>query len=937
MRTAPALPTLRAALRAPVLLLALPALVPGCGGGGGAAAVPAPGPAPSGLSYARNPAVYTKGQAIPPNAPTVGGGAVAAYTVTPALPAGLALDPATGVLSGTPAALAPTATYTVRASNAGGSATAALSLTVQDVAPAFEYPRTTFVLGKDDPLAPVLPTSTGGAVVSWQVAPELPAGLTLDGATGAFAGTPTAAAAPGTYTITATNSGGSLGKTLAITVVGAAPVIDTFAGPATVPLGDPALLTWALSGDPAATLTLNGAQLPLGQAGSAAVTPAGRAQYTLVATNLKGATQRSWTVAARGLTLLAGRPEGPGWKDGTGAAARFNTPTGVAVDGSGTFYVSDTFNHTLRKVTATGTLTTLAGTPGQAGTSDGTGPSAGFRLPAGLACDAGGNVYVADQQNHAIRKVTPAGVTTTFAGQPGSAGSADGTGTAARFNAPAALAFTPGGDLLVSDYGNHTLRRVTPAGVVTTLAGSAGASGAADGAGAATRFFYPRGLVVLGDGTAVVADTWNHTLRKVSPAGLVSTFAGTAGASGIADGSGAAARFSFPTGLALDGAGELWVTDLSHRLRKVSPAGAVTSVTDQAEAGWADGPAAASRFSDPRHLAFDGRGRLLLADSGNNLLRLLQDGAVTTLAGQPEQAGDADGFAEAARFRGPQGLVADGQGGAYVADAQNHTIRHVTAEGAVSTFAGRAGLSGSGDGAAAAARFNTPTGLARDGAGNLYVVDSGNHTLRRITPAGVVTTVAGSPGNPGTADGLGPAARFSWPNRIAVDAAGTLYVTDNQALRKVTPAGAVTTLAGLPGTSGLADGTGGAARFNLPCGLAVDASGTLYVGDMNNNRIRKVTPAGEVTTLPTSTFVYGPAELALEGDGSLLIADAWGHVVHRRAPDGTTTPLIGTPFLAGAFTGPLPAGLHSPVGLAPTPEGDLLIATGQGLLRATAP
>ncbi|HJW34348.1 MAG TPA: putative Ig domain-containing protein, partial [Holophagaceae bacterium] len=193
----------------------------GCGGGGGSAAAAPTTPAPTGLSYGAGPATYTKGTAIAPRTPTVGGGAVTAYSVSPALPAGLSLHPTTGILSGTPTAVAATATYMVRASNAGGSATAALSLTVNDVAPAFDYASTDLVIGKDAALTPLAPTSTGGAVVAWSVSPALPAGLALNPGTGVLSGTPTASAAPQAYTVTATNSGGSLGKQLNLTVIGA--------------------------------------------------------------------------------------------------------------------------------------------------------------------------------------------------------------------------------------------------------------------------------------------------------------------------------------------------------------------------------------------------------------------------------------------------------------------------------------------------------------------------------------------------------------------------------------------------------------------------------------------------------------------------------------------------------------------------------------------
>ncbi len=909
------------------LALSLVAMAPACGGGGGSAAAAPSVPAPTNLAYPTNPAVYVKGTAIAANTPTVSGGAVATYSVSPALPAGLALNAATGSLTGTPSAVAAPATYTVSAANAGGSATASLSLRVNDLAPAFDYASTDLVLGKDAPLTPLTPTSTGGVVVSWSIAPALPAGLSLNPASGALSGTPTAAAAPQAYTVTATNSGGSLGKELNLTVIGAPPVIASFGGPALVDMGNPATLAWAISGDPAAAISINGAGLPLSQSGSAMVTPIRRAQYTLAASNLKGTTQATAMVAARGLDLLAGNVDGPGSMDGTGGAARFSQPQGLAADALGNLYVSDSANQTLRKLTPAGVVTTFAGSVGQMASWDGT--PGGFRNPAGLAVDASGNVYVADRGNSSIRKVTPAGAVSTLAGMSGVSGSTDGTGAAARFAGPKGLTLTPAGDLIVVDTNNHLLRKVTAAGVVTTLAGSAGLSGSADGTGAAARFYYPSGVVAHPDGNLYVTDSFNQTLRKVTPAGVVTTLAGSAGLGGSADGSGAAARFFNPKGVTVDGAGDLWITDASTTLRKVTTSGVVTTVAGANSLyGWVDGPAASARFNTPHGLAFLPSGQLALADEYNHAVRRMDAmQAVSTFAGAPPQAGNADGLGAAARFSGPGAVAVDGSGNAYVADAGNSSVRKVAPDGTTTTLAGLGSLA-------------SPSGVALDGAGNLFVVDSTNHTLLRATPAGAVSTFAGLAGTPGSTDGAGAAARFNYPNMVVADTGGNLYLseTGNHTIRKITPAGVVTTLAGSAGVAGLTDGNGAAARFNIPTGLAMDGAGNLFVGDMNNNKIRKITPTGDVTTLALSTWISWPRGLAFDPAGHLLVAADQNHAVYRiDTSTGTATLLLGTPNLEGAFTGPFPAGLSRPMGLAFSPQGDLLVTTANGLMLATAP
>ena len=220
--------------------------------------------------------------------------------------------------------------------------------------------------------------------------------------------------------------------------------------------------------------------------------------------------------AAAVVTTLAGTAAVTGSADGTGSAARFNYPTGVAVDSSGNVYVADLSNNTIRKVTPGGVVTTLAGTAAVTGSADGTGSAARFYYPSGVAVDSSGNVYVADQFNHTIRKVTPGGVVTTLAGTAGVDGSVDGTGSAASFKRPQGVAVDSSGNVYVADYYNHTIRKVTPSGVVTTLAGTAGDGRNLDGTGSAARFKYPYGVAVDSSGNVYVGDTSNHTIRKVT-------------------------------------------------------------------------------------------------------------------------------------------------------------------------------------------------------------------------------------------------------------------------------------------------------------------------------------------------------------------------------------------------------------------------------------
>ncbi|HTT42639.1 MAG TPA: NHL repeat-containing protein [Steroidobacteraceae bacterium] len=602
------------------------------------------------------------------------------------------------------------------------------------------------------------------------------------------------------------------------------------------------------------------------------------------------------------LQLLAGSVGSDGSVDATGAVARFRSPYGVATDNDGNIYVADSGNNTIRKIDSAGAVTTLAGTAGVTGSADGTGPAASFNAPWGLATDSAGNVYVADSNNNTIRKVTPAGVVTTLAGTAGVSGSADGIGASASFLWPVGVATDAADNVYVAV--NDTIRKITPAGVVTTLAGTAGVTGSADGVGAAARFWDPIGIATDSAGNLYVADYSTAIIRKVTAGGVVTTLAGTAGVAGSADGIGAAARFYGPTSLATDNAGNLYVADwYDNAIRKVTSSGVVTHLAGGSvlESGSTDGSAAMARFSGPMGVATDSAGNVYVADEFNNEVRkVTPEGEVTTVAGTASVVGNADGTGAAASFAAPEGVAADRTGTLYVADTGNRSIRRVTPTGVVSTLAAGlesepAGLAtdsggniyvagapsntiwkitpagtrttlagstnfchgcpsplgGSADGTGAAAGFFWPTGVAIDLTDNIYVADSGNNTIRKISLGGVVTTLAGTAGVTGSADGTGPAASFNAPWGLATDSAGNVYVADsaNNTIRKVTPAGVVTTLAGTAGVSGSADGIGASASFLQPHGVATDAAGNVYVADSGNHTIRKLTPAGVVTTL----------------------------------------------------------------------------------------
>ena len=328
--------------------------------------------------------------------------------------------------------------------------------------------------------------------------------------------------------------------------------------------------------------------------------------------------------------------------------------------------------------TNNGVVTTIAGTAGVVGSTDATGPAARFSHPYGIT-KLNGNLYITDRYNNTIRKIAATGAVTTIAGSAGTQGSSDGTGAAASFYNPFGIT-NDGTNLYVTDTYNNTIRKIVPAtGAVTTIAGTAGTAGSSDGTGAAATFSAPHGIVT--DGTNLyVADIDNHTIRKIVIAtGAVTTIAGTAGAGGSSDGTGAAARFYFPIAITTDGT-NLYVAEmLNHTIRRI----------------------------------------------------VISTGAVTTVAGTAGTSGSTDGIGPAARFFAPQGITVSGTT-LYVSDTGNHTIRTIdTATGTVKTLAGSAGTSGSTDSTGPAARFFSPIGIIIDGS-TLYVSDNDNCTIRMI-------------------------------------------------------------------------------------------------------------------------------------------------------------------------------------------------------------
>lgn len=649
------------------------------------------------------------------------------------------------------------------------------------------------------------------------------------------------------------------------------------------------------------------------------------------------------------ITTLAGSPTGGGAVDATGADARFSAPRAIAVDLAGNILVADTGNHAIRTITPAGVVTTLAGVLGVQGFADGAGHLARFRFPAGIAVDpVSGNIYVSDKDNHVIRRVTPEGVVTTIAGQPGVAGSADEVGSAAKFAFPRGLDVGPNGDIYVADTQNQAIRKVTPAGVVTTFAGGIRFTGTADGPALQARFTRPSDIAWNSNtGIFYVTDTGNQRVRAIAPDGTVSTLAGST--TGYQDGTGTQARFDGLWGLDIGGDGNIYVADHDNfMVRRVTPQGVVTTFAGSTfegmpSSGADDGVGSNARFNFPSGVAVSPDGNTIyVSDALNHAIRVITTpgASVSTLAGSKPERGFIDRAGTNARLHFPNGVATDAAGNVYV--AETNAVRKITTEPRATAFAGRPGEKGWADGPGANALFANPSGVAVGPDGNVYVADPGNHTIRKITPGGFVSTLAGNGfAGPGYVDGSGIAARFASPWGIVVDSQNIVYVTEigNHTIRRIEPDGTVSTLAGSP-NAGFFDSTGTASRFNFPSGITVDAARNLYVADWGNNVIRKITQAGVTTTIAggsaseqgsndgvgrAARFV-NPSGVVSDADGNLYVSE-YNHVIRRITTNGvvsTVAGLIGSPGNVNGVGSR--ARFSYPEHLALLPSGQLVIA-----------
>ncbi len=609
------------------------------------------------------------------------------------------------------------------------------------------------------------------------------------------------------------------------------------------------------------------------------------------------------------ITLVAGNGTG-GFSGDNGPAttAQLSQPAGVAVDSAGSIYIGTAGR--VRRV-SNGIITTVAGNGTLSGPRGDNGPATNAVLisPVGLAVDSAGNLYIADLFDHRVRKVSK-GIITTVAGDGTAGFSGDnGPSASAQLNEPSSLAVDAAGNLYIADRNNFRVRKVSN-GVITTVAGSGKGGLSTENIAATTAFVPPLAVAVDSTGSILIGQQ-DSRVRKVTN-GIISTFAGN-GKLGFSGDNGLAssAQVDNPDSIAIDTTGNVYFDDGgNNRVRKVAN-GIITTVAGNGTVQSGDnGSATSSQLAGPSGIAADSAGNVYIADSGSNRVRKVSKGLINTIVGSgatgiSSSSGD-NGPAANAQVATPSAMALDSAGNLYIAEAAGNRVRKV-AGGIITTVAGTGAIGFSGDnGPATSAQLNSPTGIAVDSAGNLYIADSLNQRIRKVSN-GVIATIAGNGvAGFGGDNGPAPSAELHQPAGVAVDAAGNVYISDsvNARVRRVSN-GVISTVAG-NGTCCSVSGDGGLAtnaQLIAPTGLALDSAGTLYIVDEVDNRIRRIvdgvisTVAGNGTagfsgdngpaTLAQTSFalnLFAPAGIAVTPSGDIYFSDSHNNRVRLLTP-----------------------------------------------------
>jgi uncharacterized protein (TIGR03437 family) len=659
------------------------------------------------------------------------------------------------------------------------------------------------------------------------------------------------------------------------------------------------------------------------------------------------------------ITTIAGTGRsGYGGDGGPAVNALLDTPGALVVDPSGNIFFYDSGNARIRKISSNGQISTVAGNgkngySGEAGVGAAT--SVATDATGQMALDSLGNLYFGDLEHH-VRKLTPAGQTLLVAGNGQEGFSGDGgPAISAELNLPYSVAIDQSGNLFIGDLNNGRIREVFPSGTIATYAGSGNIISSGDGGSALLAGMNPVSLAV-GKSGLYLADIDTSVIRKIDNFLTITTVMGNGSYREVPDGTPALnAFFNLPDGLAFDHAGNLIVADyLSSRIRKVTSVTSSSPVFSTiAGAGGAGcclngGPATKGLLDAPNFVAVDAQNNIYFSDSINQQVRRIgTDGNITNIAGagtfQTGGAYDGDGgLATQAHLSSPRGLAFDAGGNLYIADAGNQVVRRVGTDGKISTFAGtpqQSGFAGDG-GQATKALLNEPYSLAIDTAGNLYIADASNFSVRMVSPGGVISTIAGNQREASSGDG-GPAksASLNYPLGITLDPNGNLYILEGfgNRIRVVTPAGPagiITTIAGT-GIAGFS-GDGGpstSAQIDFPHGSLAYQNGTLYFTDTYNQRVRAISLAG--TNGPALSVSPSSLSFTAVSSGS---ATNQVTVLVNSSPGGLPVQVSVTTSSGGAWleVDTTSATCPASIGISANPAG-LAAATYQGMVTVASP
>jgi uncharacterized protein (TIGR03437 family) len=653
----------------------------------------------------------------------------------------------------------------------------------------------------------------------------------------------------------------------------------------------------------------------------------------------------------------------------TATRAAIGDPARVLADGAGNLYFTSL--HSVFKVDAAGDLTRIAGN-GRAGNSGDLGPATSAQLsdPMGMALDASGSLYVADREANVVRRISGGSITTVATGlsrpfdvaidsrgalyvadtnndrvvRVGADGVLVDVVANGSLNRPEGIVFDSRDNLYIADTFNGRIRMLSADGRFSTIAGT-GSTGVFSGDGGPAvnaAISLPTAVSVDQQGNLYITDFGNARVRKISN-GTITTAAGSAVGAPIFEGEAAVnVRLEGPTGVAVGRDGTVYFAEGSigsgsglargdYRVWRVTPGGELRTLAGTGASSFAGdgGPASAALLNGATGTGFDKQGNFYIADTQNHRLRRVAvDGTITTIVGNGTPGFAVEfGSPGSALLNSPHGVVADASG-IYIADTANHRVRKIQLGGNIFTYAGNGNASYFGDGGrATAAGVNQPEGMALDAAGNLYIADVMDNAVRKVTPGGIITTVAGT-GQTGFGGDGGPAVRavLNGPRAVALDASGNLYIADsgNHRVRRVDGNGVIQTIAGNGATEFFPeDSAGTSSSLSDPRGVAVDAAGNVYIADTGHNRVRKLFPSGAISTiagfegaccyagdggLAAQARLNRPAGLTLDAAGNLYIADAGNSAIRLLRPVATDLTIAAVTNAASNLSGPIAPG-----------------------------